>query len=56
MRIKRGIMHTQTKSCKICIHIFETAFFFGKRRKDNKQGWYIRILTPWKIFSICKPA
>lgn len=52
MKIETGVMHTQTKSCKLCIHIGTIAAYIGKGRKDNKQGIYLRILTPYNVLKL----
>jgi hypothetical protein len=41
--VERGVIHTQTKGCKLCLHIGATAVYMGKRRKDGKQGVYLKI-------------
>jgi hypothetical protein len=52
MKIAKDVMHTQTKGCKICFHLGTTAFYIGNKRRDGKQGVYVRIFTPDKLFSI----
>lgn len=53
MKIRRNIIHTQTKNCTLCLHIGTTAIYFGKGKKDY-SGAYLRIFTPDRLFKFSK--
>jgi hypothetical protein len=55
MKIEKGVMHTQTKGCKFCLHIGTIAIYMGYRRKDGKQGVYLGLFTPFHIFKFSTP-
>ena len=51
-RIKKDVMHTQVGNSKGCIQIGTIAIFIGKARKNGKQGFYLRLFTPWHLFKL----
>jgi len=54
MKIKTGTMYTQTKGCKLCLHIGTVAIYLGEQRKDGKQGACLMLFTPFEIFKFRK--
>jgi hypothetical protein len=44
--IDRGVMSTQTKGCRFCLHVGTVAIFFGKKRYGS--GARLEILTPMR--------